>query len=59
LDDLTRWRVLCDPQTSGGMLIAVDAGRVDALLEALATRGVEPAIVGRARAGARGRVTVL
>jgi selenide,water dikinase len=58
IEDLARWRVLCDPQTSGGMLIAVAADRLDDLLEALATRGLEPAVIGRARAGERGRVSV-
>jgi selenide, water dikinase len=57
-DDLARWRVLCDPQTSGGMLIAVAQTRLETLLEALATRGVEPAVIGRAVAGSPGRVSV-
>jgi selenide,water dikinase len=57
-EDLTRWRVLCDPQTSGGMLIAVPPSRLDALVEALATRGLEPAVVGRALPGEPGRVTI-
>jgi selenide, water dikinase len=58
VEDLARWRVLCDPQTSGGMLIAVAADRLDDLLEALATRGLEPAVIGRACSGERGRVSV-
>jgi selenide,water dikinase len=56
--DIARWRVLCDPQTSGGMLIAVAPERLEALLEALVTRGLEPAVIGRARSGAPGCVTV-
>jgi len=57
-EDLTRWRVLCDPQTSGGMLIAVSPERADALVEALAVRGVEPAVIGRATKGPAGHITV-
>jgi selenide,water dikinase len=55
---LARWRVLCDPQTSGGMLIAVEPARADALVAALERRGVEPAVVGRAVAGEAGRILV-
>jgi selenide,water dikinase len=57
-DDLARWRILCDPQTSGGMLIAVAPERLDALVEALATRGVEPAVIGRAIEGDAGRIHI-
>jgi selenide,water dikinase len=56
--DLARWRVICDPQTSGGMLIAVTPERLDALVEALATRGVEPSVIGRAVEGVAGRIHV-
>ena len=39
--------VLADPQTSGGLFISVAAGRLEALLEALARRGVATrAVVG-------------
>jgi selenide,water dikinase len=39
--------VLADPQTSGGMLISVDAAKLDDLLAALAAHGVETrAVVG-------------
>jgi selenide,water dikinase len=58
-DDLARWRVLCDPQTSGGLLMAVDAGSADRLCDALRARGVTPAVVGRMVEGATGAVTVL
>jgi selenide, water dikinase len=58
VEDLSRWRVLCDPQTSGGMLIAVAPEKADALIEALATRGVEPAVIGSALAGEPGHITV-
>lgn len=57
-EDLARWRVLCDPQTSGGMLIAVDASREGALLAALESRGITPAVIGRALAGEPGQVKV-
>lgn len=59
IEDLARWRVLCDPQTSGGMLIAIAPERADALVEALATRGVEPAVIGRAFEGVAGHITVI
>lgn len=57
--DLTPWRVLCDPQTSGGLLIAVAADKADALVTALESRGVMHATVGHARAGVPGRVRVI
>ena len=45
--------LLCDAQTSGGMLIAVAADRRDALLRALEDRGVPcAAVIGRLEAGA-------
>ncbi len=40
------WRVLYDPQTSGGLLAAVAPERAERLLQALRQRGVSPAIVG-------------
>jgi selenide,water dikinase len=54
---LPNWRkdLLCDPQTSGGLLIAVDSGHGDALLRMLEGHGFGAArIVGRLRAGAQG-----
>jgi selenide,water dikinase len=57
--DLVPWRILCDPQTSGGLLIAVPPEKSDRLLQALAARGVLHAVIGRARAGAAGRVHVI
>jgi selenide,water dikinase len=56
--DLARWRVLCDPQTSGGLLMAVPAGDAERLLAALRARGVAPAVIGRVVDGAPGTVTV-
>ena len=54
LDPDVRWHpdlsmearvLLCDAQTSGGLLISVSADRLDALLNALEVRGVRPAAV--------------
>ncbi|KAF0208215.1 MAG: selenide water [Actinobacteria bacterium] len=54
------WRgVLADPQTSGGLLMAVSPERADALLAALAARGEEASVVGRAVAGEPGTITVI
>jgi len=51
---------LCDPQTSGGLLMAVPRERHPALLDALVARGVSAATVGEAReAGAGGSRIVL
>lgn len=53
------WRgVLADPQTSGGLLMAVAPERADALLEALESRGESAAVVGRMEEGTAGHVTV-
>jgi selenide,water dikinase len=54
------WRrdLLCDPQTSGGLLIAVDPGAADALLASVQAAGFDKArVVGRLQEGpARVRV---
>jgi len=55
--------ILADAQTSGGLLLAVDAPLGAALLEALSEEGVEGRVVGRVVArsfadGPRGRITV-
>jgi len=51
------WKdVLCDPQTSGGLLMALPAGRVEALLAALEARGEEASVVGGVIAGQAGRI---
>ena len=45
--------LLTDPQTSGGLLVSVDAGSVDAVLALFAAGGFgEAAVIGRMRAGA-------
>ena len=44
--------LLCDAQTSGGLLISVSPDKLDALLAALSSRGVETAkVIGRIVAG--------
>jgi selenide,water dikinase len=55
--------MLCDAQTSGGLLIAVDRPLVAALLQALADEGIEGAVIGEFRErtfadGPSGRVRV-
>jgi len=58
VDEATRV-LLADAQTSGGLLIAVPAGRTAALLEALAReRTPAAAVVGRVVAGRAGAITV-
>jgi selenide,water dikinase len=51
--------ILSDPQTSGGLLMAVPAGRVDALLAALAGKGVNGWVIGRVDEAPAGRLRVL
>jgi selenide, water dikinase len=51
--------ILADAQTSGGLLIAVPAGKLDTLLKGLAERGVETrALIGEITAGDAGKITV-
>ena len=50
--------LLYDAQTSGGLLLAVPAGRLAGLVEDLRGRGVEPALVGRVLPGPAGRIRV-
>lgn len=57
-DGLAAWRVLCDPQTSGGMLIAVDDVRCGDLIAALASNGVDAAILGHAVEGEPGLIHI-
>lgn len=51
--------VLADPQTSGGLLMAVAPWRVEELLAALEVRGDSAAVVGRAVEGEPGHVSVI
>lgn len=50
--------VLCDPQTSGGLLIAVEPDKERALLGELSARGVDAAVIGEVTAGEAGRIVV-
>ena len=55
--DLPEWRrhLLTDPQTSGGLLIACEAGRADELLRGIVAAGYPHAsIIGRTAAGSPG-----
>ena len=58
VEDLAPWRVLCDPQTSGGLLIAVAPADSDRLCAELEARGVMHATIGHALAGTAGLVRV-
>ncbi len=51
--------LLCDPQTSGGLLIAVAADKVDTLIQALASRRVAGVAIGEVCAEAKGRLQLL
>lgn len=51
--------LLADPQTSGGLLIAVAAERLDALLRTLIERGAKGWVVGRVNKGPSGRLRVV
>ena len=53
-DALPDWKrdILCDPQTSGGLLIAIDPAQVDVALDLLRRRGfTRSAVVGRLTPG--------
>lgn len=50
--------ILCDAQTSGGLLGAVASDKVDALLRELQARGINGSVVGRLEAGNPGRIFV-
>ncbi len=52
-------RVLCDPQTSGGLLMAVEAGRANDLVERQRAAGEVAEIVGRVTEGDPGTLAVL
>ena len=51
-------RVLCDPQTSGGLLMAVPAEAADRLAGQLEARSVLAARIGRCTADRPGRITI-
>jgi selenide,water dikinase len=50
--------MLCDAQTSGGLLAAIEPGRVDTLLQELRDRGGPAAAIGRFEAENPGRIFV-
>jgi selenide, water dikinase len=53
------WNVLCDPQTSGGLMIAVRRERESALAAALEERGVLARVIGEMTDGEPGRISVV
>ncbi len=50
--------VLCDAQTSGGLIIACPPDRTPALMAELAARGERGAVIGKVGAGPAGRIRV-
>ena len=57
--DIDEQLLLSDAQTSGGLLLAVAVDAADALVADLEARGtLAAAVVGHARAGAAGTVTI-
>jgi selenide,water dikinase len=59
IDAATR-TVLCDAQTSGGLLIAVPAARTEALLDLLRRAGTPAAaLIGEVTAGPPGTIEIL
>lgn len=50
--------VLCDPQTSGGLLVSVPGQSAEAMRAALESRGVLAAVIGRVVAGQPGVINV-
>lgn len=52
-------RVLCDPQTSGGLMISLPAESADRLSQALATRGVLGARIAQCVRGASGHINIV
>ena len=57
-DEDTWMRVLCDPQTSGGLMIAVHESAAGQLERELESRGVLAARIGRCTSGERGHIAV-
>lgn len=67
LEGVVRWReglaqseelLLCDPQTSGGLLLSVAGASVEALLHGLSERGIAAARVGEITAPGADAITV-
>jgi selenide,water dikinase len=54
------WKgILADPQTSGGLLMAVAPEKAEVLIAALEVRGEEAVIVGRMVAGEAGTIRIV
>ena len=52
--------ILCDAQTSGGLLISVKKGRLDYLMDQLRSNGVsEPKVIGEVKNGSPGTIQVV
>ncbi|MBN2070577.1 MAG: selenide, water dikinase SelD [Candidatus Krumholzibacteriota bacterium] len=51
--------LLCDAQTSGGLLVALDPGQAVRALDLLASRGIEASITGRFEGEGEGRIRVV
>ena len=51
--------LLCDAQTSGGLLFAIEPSRLEALLSGLAGAGVSAAAIGELIAEPEGRIEVV
>lgn len=56
--DTQKWQILCDPQTSGGLLAAVDAAHAHEFKELAAQHGLRLAACGRCEPHGRYLVTV-
>ncbi len=52
------WRIMCDPQTSGGLLMSVSPELTGPLVAALTARGAGAAIIGSVTEGPAGTITV-
>ncbi|WP_106769803.1 selenide, water dikinase SelD [Paenibacillus faecalis] len=57
MDQIDRW-ILCDAVTSGGLLIAVEEGDAETLLQELLDAGVEAGLIGRVTSDHPGRIVV-
>lgn len=57
--DFTWKGILADPQTSGGLMMAVAPEKVEALMQALEVRGEEAAVVGRMVDGEAGTIRIV
>lgn len=58
MDQIDQW-ILCDAVTSGGLLIAVDGGEAEALLDDLQKNGVDAALIGEVTNEKSGNIIVL